>query len=70
MEIMLFYYRQALQDLVTFIKGMTKEYVITGPWIVFGCSYAGTLATWLRKLYPNLVAGAVAWSAPLMAKVK
>ena len=36
--------------------------------IVFGCGYAGTLATWSRMVYPNVIHGAIARSAPLLVK--
>lgn len=59
---------QALEDAANFIQGINDMYNITDPkWIVFGGSYAGTLATWLRIKYPHLVTGAMASSGPLEA---
>ena len=62
---------QALADASTFITEMNKAYDFQPDvkWIAFGCSYGGTLATWLRLKYPNLVHGAVASSAPLLAQL-
>ena len=63
------HFRQTLKDIVTFKRDISKTWGLTGPWILFGCSYAGALATWLKKVYPNDFAGAVASSAPIFAKV-
>ncbi|XP_065208213.1 putative serine protease K12H4.7 [Planococcus citri] len=62
--------QQALADIANFIRGVTNQYNISADtkWIVFGCSYAGTLAAWVRLKYPHLVHGAVSSSAPLLAK--
>jgi len=62
--------RQALADLAEFIKAMKKEHKLTDDqkWITFGGSYAGMLSAWARLKYPDLVAGAVASSAPVFAE--
>ncbi len=38
-------------------------------WVVFGGSYSGALAAWYRQLFANMAVGAVASSAPVLAKV-
>jgi len=60
--------QQALADLAQFIESKKQEHNLTGPWIAFGGSYAGSLAAWLRYRYPHLVAGAASSSGPLLAK--
>lgn len=50
--------------------GMIEKHKFTGPWILFGCSYAGSLAGWFKQICPNHVAGAVSSSAPIVAKEK
>ena len=37
--------------------------------VVFGGSYAGSLAVWFREKYPNIAVGAIASSAPVLAEV-
>ena len=58
---------QAMEDFIMVINEVQKEYKLTGPVIVFGGSYAGNLATWIRQKYPNVVFAAVASSAPVYA---
>ncbi|XP_018571430.1 putative serine protease K12H4.7 [Anoplophora glabripennis] len=62
---------QALADAANFIKLINKEYELADDvkWIVYGGSYSGSLAAWMRLKHPDLVQGAVSSSAPLFAKV-
>ncbi|XGW14131.1 hypothetical protein V3C99_000437 [Haemonchus contortus] len=58
--------RQAIEDIATFIQTMNNKFKLNNPkWIVFGGSYAGSLALWARQKYPKMIAGAVG-SSPLM----
>ncbi|XP_072398054.1 putative serine protease K12H4.7 [Diabrotica undecimpunctata] len=63
--------QQALGDLAFFIEAMNQNHNLTRDvkWIVFGGSYAGNLAAWVRLKYPHLVHGAMSASAPLLAKL-
>lgn len=62
---------QALEDAAYFVKSMNKVHKLPQgtKWIVFGGSYAGNLAAWMRDKYPALVHGAVSASGPVLAKV-
>ena len=62
--------RQALADVATLKSVLTAQYNLTekNKWISFGGSYSGALSAWLRLKYPDLVDGAVATSAPVLAK--
>ena len=61
--------RQALADVNNFIVESKKSLIPKdAKVIVFGCSYSGTLAAWLRLKYPDQVQGAISTSAPLLAK--
>jgi len=59
---------QALADLAAFITWL-KQQIGQPKVIVFGGSYPGSLAAWFRLKYPHIAHGAVASSAPLLAKV-
>lgn len=58
---------QAMMDYVLLIKEIRYLYGATDkPVVVFGGSYGGMLATWLRMKYPATFQGAYASSAPIL----
>ena len=61
---------QALEDLVDIRAALVKSMNLKSSnlWVAFGTLYAGNLAAWLRLKHPSWVRGAVASSAPLLAK--
>ncbi|EFN78125.1 Putative serine protease K12H4.7 [Harpegnathos saltator] len=61
----------ALQDFAYFIRNINIEYKFPNDtkWIVFGGSYGGSLAAWMRLKYPHFVHGAVSASGPLLALI-
>lgn len=62
---------QALADIAYFIenqKNISKS-LNNVKWIVFGGSYPGSLAAWMRVKYPHLVHGAISSSGPLLAQI-
>ncbi|XP_030374872.1 putative serine protease K12H4.7 [Scaptodrosophila lebanonensis] len=63
--------KQALADLAHFIttQKATIEGLADSKVIIVGGSYSATMVTWFKKLYPDLVVGGWASSAPLLAKV-
>ncbi|KAL6442746.1 hypothetical protein ACFW04_002671 [Cataglyphis niger] len=63
--------QQALADLAYFIHNINIGYKFSNDtkWIVFGGSYGGSLAAWMRAKYPHLVHGAVSTSGPLLAQI-
>lgn len=63
--------QQALADFAYFHDIMVMKYKLTehNKWVCFGGSYSGALAAWLRQLYPKVVVGAVATSAPILAEL-
>ncbi|XP_061194515.1 putative serine protease F56F10.1 [Saccostrea echinata] len=63
---------QALADLAYFIQFVKQKYKLLSEkqkLITFGGSYPGSLSAWFRLKYPHLVDGAVATSAPIVAKL-
>lgn len=57
---------QAIHDLVDFKRSVSSTLGWSGPWIVAGGSYAGSLAAYARALFPADFAGALASSAPVV----
>jgi hypothetical protein len=69
---------QALDDIAAFVPFFNRHHGLNNltkgnngavRWVTFGCSYAGSIAAWLRVKYPHLMAGSVAGSAPIWPKV-
>ncbi|GMS91291.1 hypothetical protein PENTCL1PPCAC_13466, partial [Pristionchus entomophagus] len=61
--------RQAVEDIAEFIRQINKQKGSEQRWIVIGGSYAGALAAWIRLMHPELVAGSVASSGPVLAQM-
>lgn len=55
--------KQALADYVALLHHLNPG--SRRPVVAFGGSYGGMLSSWLRMKYPNMVAGAIAGSAPI-----
>ncbi|CAI2162710.1 3606_t:CDS:2 [Funneliformis geosporum] len=62
---------QALLDFANFIQNPPEDLKIPkdAKWITVGASYAGNLATWMRKKFPKDVFAAYASSAPIEARL-
>jgi hypothetical protein len=61
-------YENVLNDISYFQKEIISRNNWTGKWVVFGGSYAGTLAAFYREKFPELLIGSIASSAPVMTK--
>ena len=55
--------KQALADYAVLLDHINPN--SKRPVIAFGGSYGGMLSAWMRRLYPNMIAGAIAASAPI-----
>lgn len=62
---------QALADLAEIRVQLAAQLSMSSAtrWVAFGGSYSGALAAWVRLKYPALFDGAVASSAPVLAKL-
>lgn len=58
---------QALADAAHFIDAMNNLYNFepSQKWVMFGGSYAGALALWMREKYPEKAYGAISSSGPI-----
>jgi len=59
---------QAIEDLATFQHYAMEQLGLKGKWIVVGGSYSGELSAFYRLKHPELVAGSLASSAPVLSK--
>ncbi|GMT23187.1 hypothetical protein PFISCL1PPCAC_14484, partial [Pristionchus fissidentatus] len=61
--------RQAIEDIAEFIRQKNAEKGGNQKWIVVGGSYAGAMSSWIRLKHPELVAGSLASSGPVLAQL-
>lgn len=60
-------HEQALADIANFVQNYPTPK--NTRWIAVGCSYAGSLAAWVRFKYPELIHAAISMSAPILAQI-
>jgi lysosomal Pro-X carboxypeptidase len=58
-------YSSSVQALADYAAFLAQNQYRDRPIVAFGGSYGGMLSAWLRFLYPHMVAGAIAGSAPI-----
>ncbi|GMR33721.1 hypothetical protein PMAYCL1PPCAC_03916, partial [Pristionchus mayeri] len=61
--------QQAIEDVAEFIRQKNQEKGGEQKWIVIGGSYAGALSAWARLQHPELIAGSLASSGPVLAQM-
>ncbi|GMR46038.1 hypothetical protein PMAYCL1PPCAC_16233, partial [Pristionchus mayeri] len=61
--------RQAIEDIAEFIRQINKVKGGDQKWILVGGSYAGALSAWARLKHPELIAGSIASSGPVLAQM-
>ncbi|KAF8371111.1 hypothetical protein PRIPAC_77540 [Pristionchus pacificus] len=59
--------QQVIEDIADFIRQMNEDKGEGQQWIVIGESYPANLAAWSRLKHPELISGALASSAPILA---
>lgn len=60
--------KQAIEDFANFQRYAQEQLGLQGKWISVGGSYPGELSAFYRMKHPELVVGALASSAPVLAK--
>merc|ERR1711916_123711 len=58
---------QALADVANAITQLRVDFGVAGKTMVVGGSYSGALSSWARLKYPEVIAGALSFSSPVLA---